>query len=119
MEQVQEVKFNGKLLSVSKNTLKLNNEKETEYRIGTIEFADRDGVVQQCSTMIFEGNYKHGMQVGISYQSTARLINGNVYLQTSHLTGADRANSSMFDFSFVKEEQEVTEKAFENSDKVI
>ena len=117
--EVQEVKFNGKLLSVSENTLKLNNEKETEYRIGTIEFADKDGVVQQCSTMIFEGNYKHGMQVGISYQSTARLIDGNVYLQTSHLTGADRATSNMFDFSFVKEEQEVTEKAFENSDKII
>ena len=113
MEQVQEVKFNGKLLSVSENTLKLNNEKETEYRIGTIEFADKDGVVQQCSTMIFEGNYKHGMQVGISYQSTARLIDGNVYLQTSHLTSADRANSDMFDFSFVEKKEEVTEEAFD------
>lgn len=90
--------FNGKLLSMSKNTLTNINGKN--YKVCTIEFADKTGKIQKSSAFCFEGNYQYGMEIDEEYLCTATLLGGaDIIINVSHLTAmGDRPTADMFDF---------------------
>ena len=87
--------FEGKLLSIGSTILQNSNLKN--YKLVNIEFADVNGVVQQATASIYEGNYSKGIEVGKSYLTTATVVGTEVWLQMSHLeSNAGRASVSMF-----------------------
>jgi hypothetical protein len=87
--------FEGKLLSIGSTILQNSNLKN--YKLVNLEFADVNGVVQQASAAIYEGNYSKGVEVGKSYLTTATIVGDKAYLQMSHLiAGAGFASVSMF-----------------------
>ena len=107
--------FGATLLSLGKTVLKNSNGKN--YRVGSIEFADKNGEVRQSSCMIYEGNYNHkslkgkDLEVGTEYLTTATLTvyegKPSVIVQLSHLPAtAPRAEADWF-----AEEAEVVNKA--------
>lgn len=77
----------------------LTNKNGKNYKLTTIEFADKNGEVQRASAAIYEGNYSKGVKVGEAYLATARKADdGKIYLQMSHLpAGAGFATADMFD----------------------
>jgi len=104
-----ELRFNAKLLSISDTTLTNTNGKN--YKVATVEFADKDGVIQKTSAIVYEGNYKKGMKIGETYMTTARQADDNVYLQISHLVGTgDLATLDMFDFGAEEAPQTIQTK---------
>jgi len=107
----EEFQFTGKMLSISNNVLTNSNGKE--YKVVSIEFKDVNGVTQKASGIIYEGNYKHGVEVGKEYLCTASESNGQAYIHMSHLSGAaDRPTLDMFGFSAtVSTEVKAAEKA--------
>ena len=91
----QQFTFEGKLLSIG--TTILQNANKKNYKLVNIEFADVNGVIQQASAAIYEGNYSKGIEVGKSYLTTATIVENKVYLQMSHLiAGAGFASVNMF-----------------------
>lgn len=77
----------------------LTNKNGKNYKLTTIEFADKNGEVQRASAVIYEGNYSKGVKVGEAYLATARKADdGKIYLQMSHLpASAGFATSDMFE----------------------
>jgi hypothetical protein len=93
-----EFQFNAKLVSpLGETTLQNSNGKN--YKIVTIEFEDVNSNIQKTSAAIYEGNYSKGeLKQGESYLATARVNDGKVYIQMSHLVaGAGFATTDMFD----------------------
>ena len=95
--------FPAKLIQIGSVLLNTNTDKKTPYRVGTIEFNDAQGKTQRVTTLIWDKNYQHGMQIGNTYLSTAThtpgRTGGDVLITTSHLEGSGvRADSSMFGF---------------------
>lgn len=105
-----EFDFMAKLISVSDDTRELQNAKRTEYRVATIEFTPPNAQEPvQRSAIMFENNYKYGVNVGNYYLSTMTPItdeNGNpvigddgkqkISLKVSHLQQAVRATTDDF-----------------------
>lgn len=93
-----QAQFSSKLLSVGSNVLK--NVNDTEYRIVGIKFEDAKGVEQEVTAIMYESNFKHGVEVGKNYLTTATQTDQGVFLQVSHLESIDkRATDDMFDFA--------------------
>jgi hypothetical protein len=88
--------FSAELLSVSDKVL---NEKQTQYRVGTIRFEDDGGIKHTVTTVIYEKSYQRGMIVGETYQAVAQETEKGVFIHTSHLTNSERATVDMFNFS--------------------
>lgn len=97
--------FGATLLSLGKTVLTNTNGKN--YRVGSVEFADKNGEVRQASCMIYEGNYAHeslkgeDLEVGTEYLATATLTTyqdkPSVIIQLSHLPAtAPRAEADWF-----------------------
>lgn len=93
----QEVKFYATLIAELPTQSRANSN-GTNYKIANIEFADADGVLQEGTAMIYEGNYRHGVEVGRSYLTTAEFDGESVYLRMSHLEPRIKAEPSMFGF---------------------
>lgn len=91
--------FSAELLSVSDKVLTMNNEKQTQYRVGTIRFEDDGGTKHTVTTVIYEKSYQRGMIVGETYQAVAQETEKGVFIHTSHLTNSERATADMFNFS--------------------
>lgn len=104
-----EVQFEGKLLSVSSNVLNLNNEKQTPYRVATIQYANADGVVKTASAIIYEANFKYGVTPGLSYLCRAIKTPGQTtpLVTMSHLVATERASFDDFNFDAVEEAEQV------------
>lgn len=96
----QEVKFYATLIAELPTQSRANSN-GTNYKIANIEFADADGVLQEGTAMIYEGNYKHGLEVGRSYLTTAEFDGETVYLRLSHLERRIIAEPCMFGFQTV------------------
>jgi len=95
----ERVQFESTLLKVSDNILTNKNGKD--YRVCSIEFADVNGVIQQSSALMFESNFKHGVQPGKKYLTTATFTEQDgepsVIVNVSHLeANADRPSIEMF-----------------------
>ena len=77
----------------------LTNKNGKNYKLTTIEFADRNGELQRTSAAIYEGNYSKGVKQGETYLATARQADdGRIFIQMSHLPAAGSfATSDMFD----------------------
>lgn len=89
--------FQAKLVSeLSENVLQNTNKKN--YRICTVEFENSKGEIQRASAAIYEGNYSKGVTVGKTYLTEVTIINGQAYLQMSHLENAARATADAFGF---------------------
>jgi hypothetical protein len=93
----QEVKFYATLIAELPTQSRANSN-GTNYKIANIEFADADGILQEGTAMIYEGNYRHGLEVGRSYLTTAEFDGESVYLRMSHLEPRIVAEPSMFGF---------------------
>jgi hypothetical protein len=93
----QEVKFYATLIAELPTQSRANSN-GTNYKIANIQFADADGVLQEGTAMIYEGNYRHGLEVGRSYLTTAEFDGESVYLRMSHLEARIKAEPSMFGF---------------------
>ena len=110
----EEMQFTGKLLSISEKVLSNSNGKN--YKVVSIEFPDVNGEVQVASGIIYEGNYKNGVEVGKSYLCTASEANGQAYIHMSHLTGgADRPTLDMFGFAATSTETSTVSAAIEKA----
>lgn len=98
--------FPAKLISVSSDVRELNNENRTKYRVSTIEFVNKDGVVKQATALIYEANYAYGMTEGNTYLASATFTQeamatkGAPLLTVSHLAAAERASADDFGFDF-------------------
>jgi hypothetical protein len=89
--------FQAKLVSeLSENVLQNSNKKN--YRICTVEFENSKGEIQRASASIYEGNYSKGVTVGKTYLTQVTIVNGQAYLQMSHLENAARATADAFGF---------------------
>lgn len=98
--------FSGVLKSIGTTVLYNNNEAQTPYRIGTVEFKNSKGELKTSTAKIYEGNLidrttgNVRMEIGESYACTAfKDEKNNVYIQVSHLPDAERATAEDFDFS--------------------
>ena len=104
----QEASFGAKLLSISEKTLENTN--NTRYRIANIEFEDINGKTQKSSAMVYEGHYKHGMEIGQTFLAKATLSGKDVYITVSHLEyNSTRATVDMFGFETQETEIAATE----------
>lgn len=93
----REIQFTGRLMSISPDVVG-STPNGKDYRVATIEFKNSKGVKTQATTLVFENNFKYGMEIGVEYQSRAILTPGQTspLLVTSHLTGATRASFDDF-----------------------
>jgi hypothetical protein len=99
----QEVRFYSRLVSELPSQSRQNSN-GSFYKIANIEFTDAEGTVQESTAMIYEGNYKYGLEVGKSYLTTAEFDGENVYLRLSHLEPRVQASPFMFGFKTVTKE---------------
>lgn len=106
-----EAVFSAKLLSVSGKVLTMNNEKQTQYRVGTIKFEDDGGIEHTVSTMIIEEFYQKGMLIGENYQAVAAETETGVFITTWPQIMAGKADSTMFNFSEATSAAKVNEAA--------
>lgn len=92
--------FPAKLISIGSVVLNTNTSKQTPYRVCTIEFKDKDGNIQRTNGFMWESNYKHGVNIGGTYLSTATYDETRgVLITVSHLEGSGlRADADMFGF---------------------
>jgi len=95
------------------------NANGTQYRVANVTFTDKSGQKQTVSSMVYEKNFQLGMEEGKSYLTIATKTDQGVFVHTSHLAAAERAEISMFDFDTVSQgvTSEVTETAFEQAQK--
>jgi len=116
MKRISEnsIQFEATLLSIGNDTLELNNEKRTKYRVATISFVNAKDKVVQASAQIFEKSIAHGMTVGSKYLATADMVDTDagavVYLRVSHLPYAERASLEDFDFDVAFETATTTSR---------
>lgn len=97
----QTATFMGKLINIGENVLNLNNNKQTEYLVGTVEFENAKNETVQRSAIIYMANYKHGMTTGNTYLCNLTLIadkNNEPVITVSHLQNASRATADDFGF---------------------
>lgn len=99
-----EVQFEAKLLSISTNTFQLNNEKQTPYRVASVEFVNNQGEVKVSSAIVYEANYTYGMKPGTTYQCRAIKTPGQAtpLVTMSHLVATERASFDDFNFDAVE-----------------
>ena len=102
----EQVKFYARLVKELPIQSRANSN-GTNYKIANIEFADADGELQEGTAMIYEGNYKHGVEVGRAYLTTAEFDGENVYLRMSHLEKRIQAEPSMFGFKGATKENTI------------
>jgi hypothetical protein len=99
-EQTGKTDFNfpATLKSIGTTVLKLKNDKQTEYVIGTIDFTYPNGTpAVGVNTQIFKKSLDHGMTVGSTLLSTLSLgDDGEPYLRTSHLVAGNKVNIEAF-----------------------
>lgn len=95
--QVQ-TQFEAKLISIADAPKEMQNEKQTLYRNCTIQFADKDGVEQTVSALMYESNYAYGVEPGKSYLATATKTDRGVLISVSHLVATIRPTEDMFGF---------------------
>lgn len=95
----KEVVFEAELISIGDNTLKLKNEKQTEYKIAQIQFVNSDAEMVTRSAMVFAKTYNdHELIVGEKYQATAQIVGNDAYVRLSHLPySGDIATAADFD----------------------
>ncbi len=107
---VEEMKFGGKLISISDKVLTNVNNKN--YKVVTIEFEDVNGKEARCSALCYEGNYQHGVDLGETYLCVATPTEQGVIVKMSHLTyNGERATADMFGFETVKETSDPVKQA--------
>lgn len=99
-----EVQFEGKLLSISPNVFQLNNDKQTPYRVASVEFVNNQGEVKVSSALVYEANYSYGMKPGITYLCRAIKTPGQTapLVTMSHLVATERASFDDFNFDVVE-----------------
>ncbi len=91
----EDLNFSAKLISIGSK--ELENTNGNKYVVGTIEFVTPDGEKVQRSTQIYAKSLEKGMEAGGSYLCTAQQgEDGQVYIRTSHLVVAERAQASDF-----------------------
>lgn len=94
-----EASFNGKLLSISDKVFNLKNEAKTEYRAVIIQIDGSKGS-KNVSAVMYETNYQHGVQTGITYLCKASYnqskTDKSVFLTVSHLAVGEKANIDDF-----------------------
>lgn len=81
-----EASLAGKLISISSEVRE--NKNQTKYRLANIEIVKADGKKAQVTSIVYEKNYSHGMEVGSTYLTTATLTPDGpnpVLFTTSHL----------------------------------
>ena len=97
---VEEKVFGGKLVSISENALTNVNGKN--YKVASIDFEDTNGKERRATALCYEGNYKHGLEIGQQYVCVATPTDQGVIVKMSHLTyGGERATADMFGFEEV------------------
>lgn len=99
-----EVQFEGKLLSISNTTLTLNNDKQTPYRVASVQYINNDGVEKVASAIVYEANYTYGMTPGVTYLCRAIKTPGQStpLVTMSHLVATERASFDDFNFDAVE-----------------
>ncbi len=93
--------FVAELASVSKEAKEMDNEKKTLFRNAQCRFENNKGDVVKRQCIIYESNYKYGMEIGEEYAGRATQIideNGKarVLLTLSHLDSAKGASLDDF-----------------------
>jgi len=92
-----EVQFTSTLLSI--NDELTENSNGTMYARCTVEFKNQKGEIKKSTAIIYENNFKHGVEVGQKYLTTANKGNdGNVYLRMSHLLATETPDVDDFNF---------------------
>lgn len=95
-------RFAAKLLSYADTTRKNSN--GTEYRVATIEYVNIDGELTTSNAMLYQNNFKHGMEVNQVYLASAKPNDeGGVYLSISHLIHAERPTADSFGLNSIAE----------------
>jgi len=108
--------FSAELLSISDDANIQKNVNGTEYRIAGIKFVDNNGVEQKTTAVMYESNFKHGVEIGESYLTQATQTDQGVWMQVSHLTSiTNRATADMFGFAEASIEAEIKEKSLEET----
>lgn len=102
------VQFTAKLESISENTFENVNGKL--YKAVTVSFKDIKGNPASATGIIYEGNYKRGVEPGKEYLTVATQTEKGVLITMSHLTSAERPTADMFDFSEAEVEVKSTSK---------
>lgn len=99
----REIQFSGRLISISPDVVG-STPNGKDYRIGTISFKNKSNQLVQASALIFENNFKYGMETGVEYQCRAVFTpnQASPLIIMSHLTGAARATFD--DFGVTAEE---------------
>lgn len=93
----------SKLISIGTTVRTLNNENQTEYRVGTIEFYTASGELKKCITQIWE-SVVDKMTVGEVYLTEYRKVVDEttgeelVFLNTGIVTHNEVASVSDFAF---------------------
>lgn len=96
-----EVNFTAKLLSFSEKSLESKTNEGVFYKPCSIEFTDAKGVKQTTSAIMYDNNFKYGVEKGKSYLATAIKTEQGVLIKVSHLEqiNAERPNEDMFGFN--------------------
>lgn len=95
-------RFAAKLMSYANQTRKNSN--GTEYRVATIEYVNFDGELVTTNAMLYENNFKYGMEVGKVYLASAKPNDeGGVYLSISHLLHTERPTADSFGLNSIAE----------------
>ncbi len=100
-EVYYEAQFSSRLVSVNAENV-LENKNGTSYILGTIEFENAKGELEQGNAMIYLKNWQHGMEVGKTYLTTVRITPGSgqpPLITLSHLTGTARPTADAFGFT--------------------
>ena len=102
----REIQFSGRLVSISPDVVG-STPGGKDYRIGTVSFKNAKNQLVQASVLVFENNFKYGMETGVEYQCRAVLTPGqsSPLIIMSHLTGTARATFE--DFGVTAEEVSV------------
>jgi hypothetical protein len=99
-EQTGKTDFNfpATLKSIGTSVLKLNNAKQTEYVVGTIDFTYPNGTpAVGVTTQIFKKSLDHGITVDSTLLSTLSLgDDGKMYIRTSHLVAGNNVDTEAF-----------------------
>ena len=85
----------GKLVSISEEPKK--NVNGTLFRNATVEIETADGSRKPFQAIVYENNYKHGMEIGGSYLTTITVgADNSVLIGMSHLNSANSASVADF-----------------------
>lgn len=108
-EVYYEATLDSKLVSVN-TEVPQENKNGTVYYNAVIEFVNAEGEKTKSRAMIYDANWKYGMNIGESYLTTVRITPGDErgpLITVSHLTGSAKATASDFGFSLSEAKEEV------------